>query len=143
MEAIGSNTVTTIGARIKIKCLSDVISMPSPRNMPAELPGLYWDEARNRYFPISSKPKQQNPPSTTAKGSHQSIRRRRSHTLSSWRTNDIVRGTWNYCLRERLSQCVFRQYGRYVVLFGTVNYCLCNMQQHLGSTTLTYQLSAV
>ncbi|KAF9468630.1 hypothetical protein BDZ94DRAFT_1183468 [Collybia nuda] len=24
--------------------------------MPAELPGFYWDEARNRYFPLSSKP---------------------------------------------------------------------------------------
>ncbi|KAF9524251.1 hypothetical protein CPB83DRAFT_774106 [Crepidotus variabilis] len=25
--------------------------------MPATLPGLYWDETRNRYFPLSSKPK--------------------------------------------------------------------------------------
>lgn len=25
--------------------------------MPTELPGFYWDEIRNRYFPIASQPK--------------------------------------------------------------------------------------
>ena len=25
--------------------------------MPRELPGLYWDHEKNRYFPLSSKPK--------------------------------------------------------------------------------------
>ncbi|KAG5636495.1 hypothetical protein H0H81_007829 [Sphagnurus paluster] len=29
--------------------------------MPAELPGFYWDAERNRYFPLSSKPKQDKP----------------------------------------------------------------------------------
>lgn len=28
----------------------------SRNGRPLELPGLYWDEERNRYFPISSKP---------------------------------------------------------------------------------------
>ena len=31
--------------------------------MPRDLPGLYFDEAKNRYFPLSSKPKE--PPSST------------------------------------------------------------------------------
>lgn len=29
--------------------------------MPAELPGFYWDEARNRYFPIACRPKEPVP----------------------------------------------------------------------------------
>ncbi|KAF9013189.1 WD40-repeat-containing domain protein [Cyathus striatus] len=29
--------------------------------MPAQLPGFYFDEARNRYFPLSSKPPQSSP----------------------------------------------------------------------------------
>ncbi|KAF9006880.1 WD40 repeat-like protein [Hymenopellis radicata] len=34
--------------------------------MPRDLPGLYWDEERNRYFPISAKPASAAKPSTTA-----------------------------------------------------------------------------
>ncbi|KDR82519.1 hypothetical protein GALMADRAFT_134123 [Galerina marginata CBS 339.88] len=40
--------------------------------MPAELPGLYWDEARNRYFPLSSRPKQpqSQPPNAASSNVH-------------------------------------------------------------------------
>lgn len=34
--------------------------------MPVELPGLYWDEERNRYFPLSSKPKGGLKPTTNS-----------------------------------------------------------------------------
>ncbi|KAL0961013.1 hypothetical protein HGRIS_006005 [Hohenbuehelia grisea] len=34
--------------------------------MPKDLPGLYWDEARNRYFPISSRPKTQTSHQTSS-----------------------------------------------------------------------------
>ncbi|PPQ70617.1 hypothetical protein CVT25_011983 [Psilocybe cyanescens] len=33
--------------------------------MPAEFPGLYWDETRNRYFPLSSRPKPPPPAAST------------------------------------------------------------------------------
>jgi hypothetical protein len=38
--------------------------------MPKDLPGLYWDEERNRYFPISSRPKQPPPPPATITSRH-------------------------------------------------------------------------
>ncbi|KAF8968899.1 WD40-repeat-containing domain protein [Flammula alnicola] len=38
--------------------------------MPKNLPGFYWDEARNRYFPLSSRPKQPPPPADTIASNH-------------------------------------------------------------------------
>ncbi|KAF9472115.1 hypothetical protein BDN70DRAFT_887383 [Pholiota conissans] len=38
--------------------------------MPRDLPGLYWDEERNRYFPLSSRPKQQAPQPDTITSLH-------------------------------------------------------------------------
>ena len=81
--------------------------------MPKELPGFYWDEAKNRYFPISSKPKQSLPsPSDT----HQKAQ---NHTESSkgvksrlqcqrqclsWNRNETIRTTDNHTQRLKASQ---------------------------------------
>ena len=74
--------------------------------MPTELPGFYWDEAKNRYFPISSRPKQalSPPPHTAQKDTDSSkdvIGRRQ---CLPWSRNETIRITNNYTQRQRASQ---------------------------------------
>lgn len=46
---------------------------PRTPRMPKDLPGLYWDAARNRYFPESSRPKTAPPPPATLASTHQKV----------------------------------------------------------------------
>lgn len=75
--------------------------------MPAEFPGFYWDEARNRYFPLSSKPKAltlarppPSPPPIKSKESNitptRHLKRKRRNDL--WNTTELSR-TLGYSLR--------------------------------------------
>ncbi|KAF8158028.1 hypothetical protein B0H34DRAFT_657146 [Crassisporium funariophilum] len=84
--------------------------------MPAELPGLYWDEARNRYFPISSRPKKTLPAAATIANTYRNdsgatatesllsntnVKRQRKHAL--WHLHETRRSTECYTQRLRAS----------------------------------------
>ena len=75
--------------------------------MPADLPGFYFDEQKNRYFPLSFKPAKnvihrtqaasesiKTEYATPAPGTNQTTRhlkRKRESTL--WNTTDVTRST--------------------------------------------------
>ncbi|KAF5315109.1 hypothetical protein D9619_007379 [Psilocybe cf. subviscida] len=59
-----------IGVAIELARRAFSLSYIISRLMPRELPGLYWDESRNRYFPLSSKPKAAPAPSATIASLH-------------------------------------------------------------------------
>ncbi|TFK33012.1 hypothetical protein BDQ12DRAFT_450504 [Crucibulum laeve] len=93
--------------------------------MPPKLPGLYWDESRNRYFPESSRPKppppaprptltkkthqapsshlnatpSSSPSTSTTSQAPQSLERKRYDT--PWRSAELIRGLWSGDRRER------------------------------------------
>ena len=78
-------------------------------NMPTELPGFYWDEAKNRYFPISSRPKHSLPPPLPIpdadKKVTQSLKDVKSRLQSlPWSGNETIRTTNNCTQRWRASQ---------------------------------------
>jgi DDB1- and CUL4-associated factor 4 len=65
--------------------------------MPAELPGFYFDEERNRYFPLSKKPKNVTiAPTISTKTHHakpapdasRSFKRKRQSTV--WKTTELT-----------------------------------------------------
>ncbi|EGN98473.1 hypothetical protein SERLA73DRAFT_91858 [Serpula lacrymans var. lacrymans S7.3] len=85
--------------------------------MPRELPGFYWDAERNRYFPISSKPKpkidtglanSERPvrplPATSSDDSDRSSKRRRRST--HYHVTESVRSSTRGIDKERGAQCV-------------------------------------
>jgi len=74
--------------------------------MPANLPGFYWDETRNRYFPISSKPK---PPPTAAAQQMNAdaiLNKPPRRTFNPWRQNEARKLTSSHTEILRGHQCV-------------------------------------
>src|SRR5688572_15264503 len=68
--------------------------------LPVRLPGFYWDEERNRYFPISSRPPTTavvTPPSTTT------LIHNHPHL---WSLSESFRATPNFARRHALRQRV-------------------------------------
>ncbi|KAF8799375.1 hypothetical protein BYT27DRAFT_7342981 [Phlegmacium glaucopus] len=62
-----------------------------------ELPGLYWDEAKNRYFPTSSRQKQSLP-------THQKIVQKSSrNNVKTWNRIETIRTTDNSIQKLRAS----------------------------------------
>jgi WD repeat-containing protein 21A len=87
--------------------------------MPKDLPGFYWDEERNRYFPLSSRPKQASPPPETITRNHHKNRTKGSFEASNeksqkyrqrgpvtWRANEKRFSTESYTQNMRNSQSV-------------------------------------
>ena len=72
--------------------------------MPTELPGFYWDEAKNRYFPISSRPRQSTVSDACQKPANSKVESRLR--CLSWNRNETIRTTNNYIQRLRASQQV-------------------------------------
>jgi len=96
--------------------------------MPKDLPGLYWDEERSRYFPLSSRTKRAPPPAETITSHHtkgtkgffdalheKAVQERRSRTFVPWHANEMNFSTGSCTQRMRNSQSV---------LF--VDFVLCN-----------------
>ncbi|GLB38232.1 putative protein modification by small protein conjugation or removal [Lyophyllum shimeji] len=80
--------------------------------MPAELPGLYWDAERNRYFPLASKPKPTpkapTPAPTSDRGTSAEEDRparhlKRKRTSSRWHITESARTT---CYSNKRHQAV-------------------------------------
>ncbi|KAF8073882.1 hypothetical protein FPV67DRAFT_1560201 [Lyophyllum atratum] len=90
--------------------------------MPAELPGLYWDEERNRYFPLSSKPKTPQPPKPQAKDDRLAGSLKRKRQTSLWNSTELLRTTCyplrsdilcsHYANTSRLSESKVPVFGR-------------------------------
>ncbi|TFK73642.1 hypothetical protein BDN72DRAFT_875735 [Pluteus cervinus] len=86
--------------------------------MPAELPGFYWDEERNRYFPLSSRPKTTLTPTVAPVAAHPPEgprnflsthgRRRRPHAL--WDLTETLRNTVNYSKRYTLNHDILSEH---------------------------------
>ena len=88
------------------------------RLMPKDLPGLYWDENRSRYFPLSSRTKQAPPPTETITSYHtketrgffdatnEKARKCRPRKSVLWRANETKFITESYTQRMRISQSV-------------------------------------
>ncbi|KAJ3509468.1 hypothetical protein NLJ89_g5207 [Agrocybe chaxingu] len=78
--------------------------------MPAELPGFYWDEARNRYFPLSSRPKQPQPPPVAVvkrinptPENEIGLSRKRKRAYDPWDANESRRSAFSDRIRLRNS----------------------------------------
>jgi hypothetical protein len=84
--------------------------------MPKDLPGLYWDEERSRYFPLSSRPKRAPPPAETITSHHTKGKRGFFDALNEkaaqkrrsvpWHANETNFSTESYTQRMRNSQSV-------------------------------------
>src|SRR5262245_24224528 len=79
-------------------------------SVPRELPGLYFDQAKNRYFPLSSQPRQTSavepsdsdrPPGLT---SSLSLKRRKLNNVRNLTERLRVGGDW--CRKNRTCQYV-------------------------------------
>ncbi|KIM43040.1 hypothetical protein M413DRAFT_18215 [Hebeloma cylindrosporum] len=86
--------------------------------MPKDLPGFYWDEERNRYFPLSSRTKQAPPPAETIRSHHakgargffdalsENAQKHRPRRSIPWRANEMRFSTESYTQRMRNSHGV-------------------------------------
>src|SRR5215475_2851010 len=87
--------------------------------MPLQLPGFYWDEARNRYFPIGSTSKPQRSLQTAPSTPNETVlsnswnpdsnRKPRSHehAKSLWRCSESFKNVSFNHERSKLRQLAF------------------------------------
>lgn len=91
--------------------------------MPAEIPGFYWDEVRNRYFPLSSRPatvstvSSTSPQDVTVEGrkAEKNGLQKRNLRYIPWHTNLARQSTVSYARGLKDTQWAFC----YLVLFDT------------------------
>ena len=87
--------------------------------MPKDLPGLYWDEERSRYFPLSSRTKRPPLADTItshhtkgtreffdAPGNEKMVPKRRPRSSVPWHANEMNFSTESHTQRMRNSQSV-------------------------------------
>ncbi|KAG6833450.1 hypothetical protein H0H87_006816 [Tephrocybe sp. NHM501043] len=116
--------------------------------MPAELPGFYFDEARNRYFPLSSKPKhgpmQKEPVLIVLDHNSEadSPLKRKRRRITSWSANEIVRMSFSASRRYRAAQRLNWMVAPTASLVTVVDGCtLPTAPKKLGKPTSTYNLN--
>ncbi|KZT27364.1 hypothetical protein NEOLEDRAFT_1161638 [Neolentinus lepideus HHB14362 ss-1] len=69
--------------------------------MPRDLPGLYFDKEKNRYFPLSSKPKERLKSPSNAADEDEARSRKRKR--GPWAVNSELRSGPSYARRQRLA----------------------------------------